>query len=59
MGRREEKNEMSAEEMKPCTDEWHLGWAGLVDKYGREEAEKRFKPTRSCLQCGDRRDYGD
>lgn len=50
----------SGEQEKPCEDEWHLGWAGLREKYGKEEAEKRFKPYRSCPNnCGARRDYGD
>jgi len=43
-----------------CVDEWHLGWTRLVEKYGEEEAEKRYKPYRSCpSNCGARVDYGD
>lgn len=43
-----------------CQDDWHLGWQGLIKKYGEEEAEKRYRFYRSCPSgCGARIDPGD
>lgn len=40
-------------DMPACPDDWHLGWKGLVEKYGEEEADKRYRYYRSCpSNCG-------
>jgi hypothetical protein len=42
-----------------CQDDWHLGWDGLVEKYGKEESEKRYRFYRTCPTCGEKIIPGD